>query len=350
MSQNIYLLSTPDTKIIADRIANGIYVNSIFETDELTSKVLISMAKQCMVEYFYVIKSDFEISFPHFDFSFKPEGWDRKYTHVWNNESIVRLFNKKEVLANPEKFTDKSYFAGHVEIKNINDNIYEFPKFDIIFISYDEMNADANYQKLHTKFPRSQRVKGVTGIFEAHLAAAKLSKTSMFYVVDADAEILPTFHFDYMPSPYDANLTHVWHSINPVNQLKYGYGAVKLFPTMRLLEYAGSHVDFTTTVTSGIKLLPEISNITKFNVDPFSAWKSGFRECVKLSSRVIHNQDDRETEERLRVWCSVGTGEFGKFAVAGAIAGREFGKEYVNQPDMLRLINDFDWLEWKFNS
>jgi hypothetical protein len=46
----------------------------------------------------------------------------------------------------------------------------------------------------------------------------------------------------------------------------------------------------------------------------------------------------------------VGNGEFGKYSIAGAIEGANFGKTYSNQPEMLRLINDFNWLREKFNS
>jgi phosphoribosylpyrophosphate synthetase len=34
-----------------------------------------------------------------------------------------------------------------------------------------------------------------------------------------------------------------------------------------------------------------VSNITAFNTDPYSTWKSAFRECVKLSSKIIDRQD-----------------------------------------------------------
>ena len=62
---------------------------------------------------------------------------------------------------------------------------------DIIFISYDEINAEENWNKLITKAPYAKRIHGIKGIFEAHKAAAELATTELFYVVDADMEILP---------------------------------------------------------------------------------------------------------------------------------------------------------------
>ena len=61
--------------------------------------------------------------------------------------------------------------------------------FDIIFISYKEVNADYNFKDLQSRFPIAQRVHGVKGIHQAHIEAAKLCKSDMFYVVDGDAYI-----------------------------------------------------------------------------------------------------------------------------------------------------------------
>jgi hypothetical protein len=172
----------------------------------------------------------------------------------------------------------------------------------------------------------------------------------MFYVVDADAEILYNFNFDYQPPMYDRNSVHVWHSKNPINDLEYGYGAVKLFPTRKLLNFKGSPIDFTTSMSS-LKVIPEVSNITAFNSDPFSTWRSAFRECAKLASKIIPNQDNTKTKERLHIWCTKGEDrDFGDLAIQGAIEGAEFGKTYANQPKMLGLINNFRWLEEKFSS
>jgi len=64
--------------------------------------------------------------------------------------------------------------------------------YDIVFISYNETNAEENWLKLKERFPRAKRVDGVKGIHQAHIAAAKKCFTKMFWVVDADAIILKT--------------------------------------------------------------------------------------------------------------------------------------------------------------
>ena len=66
--------------------------------------------------------------------------------------------------------------------------------YDIVFISYQEPNADENYNKLLKRFPLAKRVHGVKGIHQAHIEAAKKACTKMFYVVDGDALILSLIH------------------------------------------------------------------------------------------------------------------------------------------------------------
>ena len=60
--------------------------------------------------------------------------------------------------------------------------------FDIIFISYQEPNADKNFKHLLSRFPIAQRVHGIKGIHQAHIEAAKKALTKMFWVVDGDAK------------------------------------------------------------------------------------------------------------------------------------------------------------------
>jgi len=94
--------------------------------------------------------------------------------------------------------------------------------------------------------------------------------------------------------------------------------------------------------------MQDISNVTAFNVDEFSTWRSAFRECAKLASKTIDRQNEEETNERLRIWTTVGgDAPFGKYAIKGAIAGREFG---LSSSSNLQLINDFDWLQEKYNA
>ena len=222
-------------------------------------------------------------------------------------------------------------------------------RYDIIFISYNEPQADENFSRLKARFPYAQRVQGITGIHQAHIAAAKKAFTKMFWVVDADAQILDTFNFDHVVSEYDLENVHVWRSMNPINDLEYGYGGVKLLPKSLTQNMDISKPDMTTSISSLFKAMPEISNITAFNVDAFNTWKSAFRECVKLASKTIDRQDDADTNYRLNVWCTRGIDRpFGRDAIEGAVQGKQYGLENKDNNEALKMINDFDWLRERF--
>lgn len=224
--------------------------------------------------------------------------------------------------------------------------------YDIVFISYHEPNAEDNFESLYNRFnkvgiygERVKRVKNVKGIHNAHVQASKLVSTDYFFVVDGDAVIVDDFDFSYTTE--DIDTVHVYRCMNPINDLVYGYGGVKLFPTVLTKNMDTTTNDMTTSISNNFKVLDQISNITAFNTDPFNTWKSAFRECAKLSSKTIDRQKEDETNERLKTWTTVGHDrEFGEHAIRGARAGVEFG---LSNSFNLGRINDFDWLKEKFN-
>ena len=222
--------------------------------------------------------------------------------------------------------------------------------YDIVFISYQEPNADENFAALKERFPTAKRVHGVKGIHQAHIAGAKLCFTKMFWIVDGDAQILDDFDFSYKVDKWDLDVVHVWRCKNPINDLIYGYGGIKLFPRQATIDMDLSKPDMTTSISNKFKAVQELANITAFNTGEFETWKSAFRECCKLSSKVIDRQKDKETEDRLDIWCTVGADRlYGEYAIAGAKLGREYGEKYKDSPQDLRRINDFDWLKEKFD-
>jgi hypothetical protein len=221
--------------------------------------------------------------------------------------------------------------------------------YDIIFISYGEPNAEENYQRVKARFPLVKRVKDVKGIHQAHLKAARMSFTEMFWVVDGDAQILDSFNFDYKVPEWDLECVHVWRSRNPLNNLEYGYGGVKLLPKKLTLTMDLTKPDMTTSISTKFKAMPEVSNITAFNTDAFSTWRSAFRECAKLASKTIDGQIDTESEARLYFWCQLNTHvPFGSHGYTGAISGRQFGLDNKDNPTALLNINNYDWLKEQY--
>ena len=247
------------------------------------------------------------------------------------------------------KFYKTVYKSPHRISKSIKENIAS--RYDIVFISYDEPNAEENWQSLKARFPRAQRVHGVKGIHQAHIKAAELCTSPMFWVVDGDARIDEEFKFTYTVPDNELKFVHVWRSKNPINDLVYGYGGIKLLPRKLTLNMDTDTADMTTSISPYFKPMPIVSNITAFNTDPFNTWKSAFRECVKLSARSIDRQHNDETEYRLTQWQYEGANRrYGEYAQRGAKQGQEYGEANVNDPTALKKINDFDWLRERFKN
>jgi len=298
-------------------------------------------------EMFWIIPShvnvaedfDFDLYFTH------DNKYDRESNHIFKNgiyfDGIILCSKQCEI-------SQREWDYGFVVNKKENDIIASTPKpYDIVFISYQEPNADENYQNLCKKYPKTKRVHGVKGIHQAHIEAAKICDTPMIWIVDGDAQMVDTFKFDYQVPLWKKDNVFVWRSKNPINDLVYGYGGVKLFPRKETLNMDTSKPDMTTSISGKFNAIQEISNITAFNTDPFNTWKSAFRECAKLSSKIIDRQKNEETEQRLETWCTIGEDRpYGSYALAGARAGREFGLSNSND---LQLINNFDWLKEQFD-
>jgi hypothetical protein len=312
----------------------------------------IQAKQDCNTDMFWIVNDNI-LPNEDFDWNFyisHHNQYERKINHVWRNGEYydgVALISKKLNISQRE--IDYRFFITKKEYKETA----SLPKpYDIVFISNGEPNADENYALLCDKFPRAKRVMDIKGIHAAHKRAAELVETEMFWVVDGDAEIIDGFEFDHYVPAYDIDgkdTVHVWRSFNPVNGLVYGYGGVKLLPTVLTRNMDESTTDMTTSISDKFKGVDEMSNTTAFNTDAFSAWRSGFRECCKLASKVIDRQKDDETEFRLQAWCTRGDDKpFGKAAINGAINGKKYGEENQGNAEALAKINDFDWLQEQF--
>lgn len=269
---------------------------------------------------------------------------DVNLEHIWN---LDYAHTKEPIWVKTMSATKNPTGIKHMGY--VSPNIVE--ELDVIFISYDEPNAEDNWKRVLSKCPFAQRVHGVKGIFEAHKSAAKLAETDMFYVVDGDAELTDDFYFNYQPNIWNRDTIHVWPSRNPINDLEYGYGGVKLFPKHIIDNATTWNVDMTTSVGFKLKVMNQVSNVTKFNTDEFSTWRSAFRECAKLAAGTIKNQIVEDDDERLSRWCSdYGRDrKFGDYAIQGARAGRKYGLDNKDNPEALKMINDRQWLKEYYN-
>ena len=88
-------------------------------------------------------------------------------------------------------------------------------------------------------------------------------------------------------------------------------------------------------------MIPVVGSIAEFNTDPFSTWRTAFRECVKLTQ-----QDDIESRQRLKIWRTVAQGNHAKWSLRGA----SDAINYVKSGENLQLSFEWAWLKEFFYS
>lgn len=236
---------------------------------------------------------------------------------------------------------------------------------DIIYLSYDEPNAERNYADLCKKVPWAERVHGVKGSDSAHKAAAKLSNTDRFITIDGDNRIRDNFLTQAIDFDEDIDLTNKvisWTANNTINGLSYGNGGIKCWPKKHVLEMRThenadpnnphAQVDFCWD-TEYVQMNGTFSDIYN-NATPHQAWRAGFREGVKMALdrglRVTPEQfytNHWKNLHRLYIWLMVGADvENGNYAIYGAREG--LYKTMCTDWDFVN-VRDFDWLNTYWN-
>ncbi len=237
---------------------------------------------------------------------------------------------------------------------------------DIVYLSYDEPNAEKNYADLLKKVPGAKRVHGVEGSDAAHKACARLCSTPRLIVIDGDNIVRPEFLEQVIEFKDDVELDKSvisWGAQNVINGLIYGNGGIKCWPTQLVLDMktheaaesdnAKTQVDFCWDINY-IQMEQCMSDVHN-NASPQQAWRAGFREGVKMGllegskADNIVKQVHWKNFQRLMVWMHIGADvPNGIWAIYGARQGCYMTNctdwDYVN-------VRDFKWLNnyWENN-
>jgi len=210
-------------------------------------------------------------------------------------------------------------------------------EFDVVFLSYDEPNADVNYADLCNKVPWAKRIHGVEGSDAAHKAAARAADTDWFVTIDADNIVDPKFFNINLDTSDPETVAFTWAGHNVINGLRYGNGGPKVWNKEYVLNGLKSHeeaespnaqVDFCWE--KGYKTFTKCYTDSIVTGSPYQAWRAGFREGVKMTLCDGVKVQPMEIQQRvwwhnihrLRMWSTVGAHEEnGLFAILGARMG-----------------------------
>jgi hypothetical protein len=210
---------------------------------------------------------------------------------------------------------------------------------DCIFLTYDEPQKEEFWIKIRNMVPWAKRVDGVKGSDAAHKAAAAVSDTERFVLIDGDnlpdpAFFNQTLHF---PSAEYENAVFRWRARNHVNGLMYGNGGLSSWTrefvnTMQTHEASPGQdeTDVEFCFDPRYWSMYDCYSTTYPNGSAFQAWRAGFREGVKMcldrgrkpTLEEFTARVHKRNLDNLTIWHNVGTdAEYGEWAIAGARQG-----------------------------
>ena len=218
---------------------------------------------------------------------------------------------------------------------------------DIVFIDNGEVNREENYQHLTSTVNTNtiHRVSNVKGRVAAYQAAAKVSTTPWFFAVFAKLKVEETFDWSWQPDCLQQPKHYIFHAKNPINGLEYGHMAMIAYNKKLVLENTAPGLDFT--LDQQHEVVPILSGQANYADDEFMAWRSAFREVVKLK-HSLSEDSDIETEYRLRSWLTKGEGSKGKWSMMGSKDAVDYYEEVNGSFDLLKLSYDWAWLNERY--
>jgi hypothetical protein len=242
-----------------------------------------------------------------------------------------------------------------VAVGDIKTQLYDYPNIDktktvlkshpldIVFISNGEPNADQHFGHLNSATynlaNRLHRIDGINGRVAAYHAAAEVSKTPWFFAVFAKLEVNAKFDWAWQPDRMQQPKHYIFHAKNPVNGLVYGHQAMIAYNRALTLANPGVGLDFT--LDSPHEVVPLVSGTAYYTHSPWMAWRTAFREALKLKASL----PDVENEYRLSCWLSTSATDQSMINQEWSCWGAEDAVEYYDSVvgDFAELRKSYDW-------
>ena len=264
------------------------------------------------------------------------------YPSFWEDEKIYTFGDTKDIMLIPYRPKIKQFYD--IERSLHYDYKYQSKPMDIVFISYDEPSAEQRYNKLKERFPRAKWSKGVQGQTLAYMMAANMSETDYFFAVFPKSELAEGFDFTFQPDRLRNPCHYIFDCIIPSIDLRYGWGGIILYNKHLVMKTKKPNLDFT--MSQPHHSVPILSAISNCNETPLLAYRSSFREVIKL----LQMKPTVESQYRLKKWCALGKGENAEWLYKGAMDGKNYYED--NKDDYEKLMNsyNYEWINLRFKS
>ena len=281
--------------------------------------------------YSWLYNNDLDISVIP---DFYPSFWEDVKLYTWGKTNDVMLVPRQKKL---KQFYDVK--------RSINYELdYKIKPMDIVFISYDEPSAESRYKKLKLKFPRAKWCKGVRGQTLAYITAANMSDTDYFFAVFPKNELADDFDFSFQPDRLRNPCHYIFDCYIQSIDLRYGWGGVILYNKDLVYKTTKPNLDFT--MSQAHHSVPILSAISNCNETPLLAYRSSFREVIKL----LQMKPTVESQYRLKKWLTLGKGKNKEWLHRGAIDGKAHYEVYKNDYTKLMYSYDYEWIKDKLKS
>lgn len=297
---------------------------------------------------------NYEFNFPYATFINSTE-------FIYREETIC-LWSTKDRVVVPISCNGSTSLVPRHAKSFVQTQIYDYPyilkdtkrtpnkSLDIIFISNGEPDEELMFH--HTEYMTNSDVKwirGVNGRVAAYQAAARASETPWFFAVFAKLEVEGnTFPwYEWQPDYWQQPKHYIFNARNPVNELEYGHQGMIAYNKRLVLENNTPGIDFT--LSQPHESVPLLSGTARFNQDPWTTWRTAFREVVKLK-HFMSVQPTLETEYRLDTWLTVAKGDFAEWCLKGAADATNYYNEVSGDYVKLMLSFEWVWLKERFNT
>jgi hypothetical protein len=281
--------------------------------------------KKCSEFYTWMINKDLkDVQIPNF------------YPSFWEDVKMYSWGDTKDIMLVPGQKKIKQFYdinrAVHFDME------YEVQEMDIVFISYDEPGAQERFNKLKNRFPRAKWCRNVQGQTLAYMTAATMSDTEYFFAVFPKIDVVDDFSFNFQPDRMRNPCHYIFDCYNEVIDCTYGHDGIILYNKELVLDTTRPGLDFT--LSKPVTTVPILSAINTLDETPLLAWRTAFREVIKLKLQ----KPTVENNYRLKKWLTQGKGKNATWVLKGATDGVEF-LEQGNDP--YKSYN-FDWIKKYF--
>ena len=273
--------------------------------------------------------------------------------YVPGNLATVPLWRQETKTIVPLSEGATSVIVPKVAVGDIKTQLYDYAyidrtlrvlkdqPLDIVFIDNGERDADNNFAHLNSVTynleNRLHRSSGVNGRVAAYQAAANMSKTPWFFAVFAKLRVNQHFDWSWQPDRMQQAKHYIFHARNTINDLEYGHQGMIAYNRKLVLENTGQGLDFT--LDQAHEVVPVLSGDAIYYTSNWVAWRTAFREALKLRASL----PDVENEYRLKQWLTVDHGA-GQWSSKGAQDAIEYYNEVGGDFDALRKSYEWSWL------